>query len=70
MIELQQEKKSEKHREYILLYRKDKRCNWRRNRLIFRKQYDIWNFTPTGSWFHLNRECILVVESILRGLDS
>lgn len=71
MIDLKLTEKSKKKRTYNLGYKKDNRFKWRTYRLVFYKSTNKgWVFSASGSWSNLNRECILAIESILRGLCS
>ena len=55
----------------MLRYKKDNRFSWENNKIVFRKKNtNKWGLIPSGSWNNLNRECILKIESILRGLNS
>ena len=55
---------------YNLSHRKDRRFGWKLNKLIFKKIDNEWRFVNGGIWNNLNRECVLKIESILRGLNS
>ena len=71
MINLKLIEKSKKKRTYNLGYKKDNRFEWGTYRLVFYKSTNNgWVFSASGSWSSLNRECILAIESILRGLYS
>lgn len=71
MIELKLDIKGDFERRYMLRYKKDNRFSWENNKIVFRKKNtNKWGLTPSGSWNNLNRECILKIESILRGLNS
>ena len=70
MIKLKLIEKTSRMRIYNLSFRKDNRYNWINNKLSFYKKGLGWTFSSGGSWNYLNRGCILIIESILRGLDS